>query len=427
MPVRHLSAAFFRFMPPVLANKWRTELSTNGHQMSQITVTTKVSRKGDKTWYYLEWGKEADQRRAAGIFSYLTPKSQTQKNHNKEALALLEVKKSQLTIEFQFIGTAYIPGHKFKYNFLDYYQEFVNTNKRKGNRHLEGSLSKFRAFLPNRVISPLDVTENLCKRFKAHLNDTLTGKTPLDYFNAFKRVLRSAAKEGYFRINPSDGVRGKTNASKRLKDFLEPDELISIIDTPIFNPEIREAFVVCCYTGLRWCDIKTLSWSQIKLTKKGSVLVTKIIQAKTGKPVELTLHPLALAILEEKREKYLGHQKPKAPVLTITGQKIGEPAPTDHIFDLPTQDGANKSLGKWAEDCAKKHGLEDLAEKHLTWHSARLTFSILLQDAGVDPATVALLLGHTTTKYVLEVYKRHRPKDQLMHIAKLPSAQWRVA
>jgi len=145
--------------------------------------------------------------------------------------------------------------------------------------------------------------------------------------------------------------------------------------------------------------------------------------------VELTIHPLALTILEEKREKYLReHRASTAPVLSITGQKMEDSLqPTGHIFDPPTQDEANKSVGNWGRECAKKHGLEELAEKQITRHSARLTFSILLQDAGVDPATVALLLGHTTTKYVLETYKRHRPKDQLIHVAKLPNAQWRVA
>jgi len=37
---------------------------------------------------------------------------------------------------------------------------------------------------------------------------------------------------------------------------------------------------------------------------------------------------------------------------------------------------------------------------------------------------VALLLGHTTTRYVNETYKRHRPKDQTATIAKLPAAEW---
>jgi len=59
-------------------------------------------------------------------------------------------------------------------------------------------------------------------------------------------------------------------------------------------------------------------------------------------------------------------------------------------------------------------------EKHITWHCARLSLSILLQDANADAATVALLLGHTSSKYVNESYKRYRPEDQNDVIRNLP-------
>jgi integrase len=62
-------------------------------------------------------------------------------------------------------------------------------------------------------------------------------------------------------------------------------------------------------------------------------------------------------------------------------------------------------------------------ENHITWHCARLSFSILLQDENADAATVALLLGHTSTKYVLQTYKRHRLKDQQHVINRLPAAK----
>ncbi|GAA0544671.1 hypothetical protein GCM10009415_28530 [Chitinophaga japonensis] len=88
--------------------------------------------------------------------------------------------------------------------------------------------------------------------------------------------------------------------------------------------------------------------------------------------------------------------------------------PDNHrkVFDLPTANGANKILGTWCETAG--------IEKHITWNCARLSFSILLQDANVDAATVALLLGHTSSKYVNETYKRYRPKNQEMEIQKLP-------
>ncbi|MEJ0080855.1 MAG: hypothetical protein WDM78_07865 [Puia sp.] len=87
-----------------------------------IEISGKKSRDGQLKWYTFEWGKGPDQRKAAGIFTYTRPKDQIQKNHNKEALALLETKRSHLIIESQAIGTAFIPSHKFKSNFLGFLQ-----------------------------------------------------------------------------------------------------------------------------------------------------------------------------------------------------------------------------------------------------------------------------------------------------------------
>src|SRR5260221_1454221 len=392
--------------------------------MNQISVTTRPSRDGKKKWYYFEWGKAPDQRRAAGIFTYAPAKNQTQRNHNKDAEAILEIKKSQLTIEFQSIGTGYMPSHKFKHNFLDFFKDFVDTNKRDGNRHLQGAFSNLKVCAKRARVAPIEITENLCNLSRAYLQDNFTGKTPLDYFNAFKRVVRSASKEGYFRESPAADLHASTNASRRIKDFLEADELVALIDTSNHNKDIKEAFIFCCYTGLRWCDAKTLSWSQIRLTQKGWILITRIIQKKTGKPVEITLHPIVVSILEQKRKEAEDRFRSKLPG---AGEAAAAWEPEGRIFILGTQNGCNKNLGIWGREAGLLHDMEDLTLKELTWHSGRLTFSILLQDEGVDPATVALLLGHTTTKYVLEVYKRHRPKNQMATIVKLPKANWKTA
>jgi len=313
---------------------------------------------------------------------------------------LLETKKSQMVIDQQSIGTPYIPIHRFKKNFLDYYAEFVEENKRPGNRHLQGSLNQFKLFIKKPRILPIEITENLSKRFRTFLTNKFTGKTPADYFRAFKRVVRSATKDGYFRIRPAEDVKSKTNACKKLKEFLEGDKYRSLISEPLRNCEFRDAFIFCCYTGLRWCDVKNLRWSQIK----DKTLTTAIIQKKTGKPVELTLHHIPQKILEIRKDKI--RNVPKR-----SNTQKGRP-----VFSLPTADGANKAVRKWV----KRAGID----KDITWSCARLSFSIVLQDVNTDAATVALLLGHTTTRYVNETYKRHRPKDQSATMAKLPDAEW---
>lgn len=247
-------------------------------------------------------------------------------------------------------------------------------------------------------LSPVDITENFCTRFRSYLLKKLTGKSPSDYFQAFKRVIKTAWKEGYFRINPAEDIKAKKNPSKKLWEFLTAEEYIKLLQTPIYNQNVKEAFLVSCYTGLRWCDVNMLKWDDIN----GDEITTQIIQAKTGFPVVITMHPTIREILIKRKER----------IASKLGIRDGQEL-KGKVFILPTADGCNKSLKQWMKDAG--------INKHITWHCARLSFSILLQDANVDTATVALLLGHTTSRYVYETYKRHRPKDQTEAIAHLPS------
>lgn len=59
----------------------------------------RLSKYGDKITFYYDYGRGPGQRTSTGIFIYTKPKNQIEKNHNKEALKLLELKKSQQTIE----------------------------------------------------------------------------------------------------------------------------------------------------------------------------------------------------------------------------------------------------------------------------------------------------------------------------------------
>jgi hypothetical protein len=148
------------------------------------------------------------------------------KNHNKDAMTL----QSQLTIESQAIGSEYIPRHNSDDNFLDYYKQFVIDSKREGNRHLEGSYNHFQAFLKKSYIAPVGITENPCFRFRQYLPDHFIRDTPMNYFAWFKKVLKAATKEGYFRINPAENIKG--NTSKSLKENLEIEEYLALLHIP---------------------------------------------------------------------------------------------------------------------------------------------------------------------------------------------------
>jgi len=347
---------------------------------NNISISTKLSRDKLKLWYYFEWGKGAGQRKATGIYTWAKPKDAGQKSYNKEALAILEARRSQLVLDKQAVATGYTPVHRIKDNFFDYYQEFVTNNERTGNRHLSGSLANFRKFIGKDRLATGEITENLCERFRSYLLDNFKGETPGDYFKRFKRVIKAATKDGYFRVNPVEELAAKVHPSKK-KDILEADEYITLMKHPCSNPEVMRAAIFSLYTGLRWCDIQPLEWTDIK---KDTVLLRA--QQKTEFPVEIPLHDMAREV--------------------VSNRGVGK------VFKLPTQDGANKVLKNWA----KKAGID----KHITWHSLRHSMSVLLQDAGVSVATVAGLLGHVDTTYVHKTYQRYRKNLGQDAINRLP-------
>jgi hypothetical protein len=114
-----------------------------------ITIIKKPSRgKGErKVFYSLSWGRGAGEREATGIYTFVKPKDQTQRNHNLQALTVLEKKQSHMVLDQQSVSVGSVPPHRFKANFLEYHAEFVNNNKQANNRHIEGSFSHFKAFL----------------------------------------------------------------------------------------------------------------------------------------------------------------------------------------------------------------------------------------------------------------------------------------
>ncbi|TWV98000.1 site-specific integrase [Chitinophaga pinensis] len=357
-----------------------------------MNIGSYLNRKKDKRIYYYDYGRGPGKRPAVGVFTYTKPQNQTQKNHNKQVLDLIEVKKSQTIIEQQSIGTAYIPPHKFKANFLDYYEEYVEQNKVDGNRALQNSFTQFKEFIKRDFISPIDITENICKEFRKYLLAKYNGETPQGYYTRFKWVLNAATKDKYYQENPTEDVSAIANPSTTLKENLEVEEYLALIKTPCLNEEVRFAFIFCCYTGLRWVDVERV-WDNDILE---DVLTTRIIQKKTGLPVTLTLHPIAQAIIKIQRKKRA----------STTGNK--------KLFQIPGRNGCNKILEQWV--AAAK------ILKRITWSCARLSFAILLRDALVDDVTIAALMGHATPKQVNKTYRRYRAKDQLATIMKLPSA-----
>lgn len=54
-----------------------------------MNIGSYLNRKKDKRIYYYNYGRGPGKRPAVGVFTYTKPQNQTQKNHNKQVLDLL--------------------------------------------------------------------------------------------------------------------------------------------------------------------------------------------------------------------------------------------------------------------------------------------------------------------------------------------------
>lgn len=146
------------------------------------------------------------------------------------------------------------------------------------------------------------------------------------------------------------------------------------------NPNVRRAFIFCLYTGVRFCDVKDLMYSDIDYSTKKIKFNQRKTQGHSSKSwVDIPLNEGLLPLLGE--------------------QPIDEEGNlTDgRIFNLPSQSMCLRSLKHWV----KLAGIN----KHISWHCARHSFAVNILNNGANIKTVASLLGHSGLRHT-EKYTR---------------------
>lgn len=198
-------------------------------------------------------------------------------------------------------------------------------------------------------------------------------------FARFKKMLKAATERDILQKNPADGVSIKVDGNTLKKDVLSLDEVQRLAATHYENenPNIRRAFLFCLYCGLRWCDVKVLTFANVDFSNR----LLKFEQSKTK-----------------------GHSSASGVVIPLNDsllRLIGEPPAVGGrdalIFPLPSVTMCLKALRHWTA----RAGIE----KHITWHCARHSFAVNILNNGANIKTVASLLGHSGLKHT-EKYTR---------------------
>ena len=220
-----------------------------------------------------------------------------------------------------------------------------------------------------------DITYTFLKDFEVYLREKGNGvNTVAKHLRQLRTLVNEAINQGYIHADAYPFRKYKIKQEKGRHEFLTPDELKKLENLEINDRKLRhvlDAFLFCCYVGLRFSDFCQLIPANFIRVNGKKWLHFKSV--KTGIELRLPLHLLfegkALSIMD----KY-----------DIT-----------EFANLGSNSETNKVL-------AVITGMARI-KKHVTYHTARHTCATLLIHQGVPITTVQRLLGHTSVK-TTEVY-----------------------
>ena len=223
------------------------------------------------------------------------------------------------------------------------------------------------------------------EKYDLYLKDCGVGhNTRVGRLRLLRAVLNEAVKRDMIARNPFDRYRveGMTSRHGFLSDG-DIGKLEKLGNLTTREARVRDAFLFCCFTGLRWSDFKALRQENIK---NGWIRLT---MQKTGQAVAIPYAKLFEGRAVRMLEKYGGD---------ISGMNK----------NVPTNSQVNSTL----KDLLRKACIN--TDFRVTFHTSRHTFASLLLEEGVPVTTVQRMLGHTkvqTTQIYAEVTERTIEKD----------------
>ena len=182
--------------------------------------------------------------------------------------------------------------------------------------------------------------------------------------------VNAAIVQGLMREEDNPFHRRRIGHKPFQHTHLTPLEVEKLERAPLPQPlqQVRDAFLFCCYTGLRYSDFVRITTANIQCTTEHTWvhLTTQKTGAEVRLPIDLLFGGKALHLLNIYRDDM------------------------STLFHLP----ANSTVDKRLLAIARHAGIR----KRFSFHSARHTNATLLLAQGVSVTTVQKLLGHKNVR-----------------------------
>lgn len=251
-------------------------------------------------------------------------------------------------------------------------------------------MSLLKSFSPEITLKQMDYKTLLS--FEQFLKNKKLGvNTIAKHLRHLRTLLNEAIRQGLISKEYSPFTEYKIKTAESHHTYLLPEELEKLeqINLSRKKEALRhslDAFLFCCYTGLRYSDFIRMEQENFIQTNNGLWMVFK--SQKTGTVTQIPLSHL----FQGKAVRLLSHY----PNLK-------------EFFRIKPNASVNKELIR----IGKLAGIE----KHFSFHTARHTNATLLLYKGVQLATVQKLLGHRDIK-TTQVYGEILPQTIIKELKK---------
>ncbi len=329
------------------------------------------------------------------LYLYEYPKTNLEKEHNKETTKLAESIKAKRTLDFQTTKNGFVSAERGKIDFLQFFEKMVNQ-KMVGSEGNGGNwLSAFKHFKVylNGDAYPIEqIDDRILEGFRDYLlNLTVSSEkrklnvnSAASYLNKVKSCLREAFMNKMIKENPCLRVKSIKQIQGH-RQFLTLEELQKLAGTPCNPPLLKKAFLFSALTGLRWSDVKAITWDKIHHSETDGWSI-QFTQKKTKQTEVL---PVA-----EQAIKLLGERTSDSP-----------------FEDLEYNAWKNIKLRDWIQ----RAGIT----RRITFHCARHSFATLQLSLNTDIYTVSKMLGHKNLR-TTEIYAKVIDKRKIEAAGRMP-------
>lgn len=305
----------------------------------------------------------------------------TPKSHKDELIKIADEVRLKRELELHSGNHDVTLMRKKNMDFLEYFE--VVMKKKNNAINYWSVLKQIKTYAQGKKIKFRDVDNDFLEGFWHHLEvANIKVGTRYGYISKFSEVMKEAIDAKFITNNPVKKFirKKKIKRPKSEYKFLTIEEVEKLIKTPCDSPEVKRGFLFGCFAGLRFSDIKDLTWRKIEDDQ--IIFFVKKTKERQFVPLSETAKSLIYSGLPDN---------------TI-------PLPDKKIFNIPCNSNINIKLKIWAA----KAGID----KHISFHVSRHTFATMALTRGVDIYTVSKLLGHasieTTQRYAEAINETRR-------------------